>query len=230
MPLSGGVQSGATKYLHPDGTFKSYPPPAPKPAASTVSYLEGGLNAPSTGVARSTTGSYGQIQQGSYDQQEQTRLESQLRQQEAERASAMKASATDRSLQAIKDLQGPASPTVPGLGGPGGVNEEAARAAAFARAKDQAGATANASLQSLRDVMDARGLFGGSTIEAQQTGNILGGAKGSVDEFTREQLIQDLNRSSDVADRNYAGALTQRGQDMNRQQALLGLLAAGGLY
>jgi hypothetical protein len=109
-----------------------------------------------------------------------------------------------------------------------GPDETAARAAAFARAKEQAGATARASLRSLQGVIDERGMTGSST-EAAQTGGVLGGAVNTVGDFTREQLMQDLGRAERIADLTYQGNITQRGQDLNKQQALLGLMV-GAAY
>ena len=110
-----------------------------------------------------------------------------------------------------------------------GANEEAARGAAFARAKEQAGQTARASLSALEDVSAERGLMG-STLEASEQGRVAGGARADIQDFTREQLMQDLDRSREVANMTYQGGITQRGQDLSRQQALLGLLAGRGLY
>jgi hypothetical protein len=109
-----------------------------------------------------------------------------------------------------------------------GVDETAARNAAFARAKEQAGSTARASLRSLQGVIDERGMTGSST-EAGLAGGAIGGAANTVGDFTREQLIQDLTRAGQIADMRYQGNITQRGQDLSRNQSLAGLLV-GAAY
>lgn len=110
--------------------------------------------------------------------------------------------------------------------GPQG-NEVAARNAAFAQARDLSGNTANAALRSLQGLMEDRGLTG-STIEAAQSGQILGNAGAGVQDFINKQLMSDLNRSADIADMEYQGGITQRGQDMAAKQALLSLINAFG--
>lgn len=113
-----------------------------------------------------------------------------------------------------------------GVSGAGAVDEGAARAAAFARAKDQAGKIARSSLTSLQETMAGRGISG-SGIEGLRTAGALGGAEDSLQDLTREQLIQDLNRSSDVSDMQYKGGLQMREQDMANRQSLAGMISRG---
>lgn len=136
----------------------------------------------------------------------------------------------EQRLRALQGLLGqfgfgsPAtSPNIPAPGGPAG-DENLARASAFARAKDQAGQTARASLTALEGLMANRGQAG-SGLEGELSAGIISGGAGRVNEFTREQAIQDLNRAAEISDRNYQGAITQRGQDLGaRQQSLSALL------
>jgi hypothetical protein len=52
-----------------------------------------------------------------------------------------------------------------------------------------------------------------------------------LQDFTREQLIQDLGNLQHTGDLEYQGGIQQRGQTLQNQQSLLGLLrSAGGLY
>jgi hypothetical protein len=159
-----------------------------------------------------------------------------------QRADQAKALARNQQLEDEQRIMGYVNSTGSGSGGSGGgtgggsstsgipADESAARAAAFARAKEQAGHTARASLNSLYDVMASTGRAG-SGAEASLTGDIVSGAAGDINDFTRDQSITDTNRAADISDRNYAGDLTRRGQDMAKQQTLLGLLSArGGLY
>ena len=161
------------------------------------------------------------------------------RTQEAERAALLERDrlnreGEERSFGRFKEVSALPLPGE-GSGGAGdgtapAFDEGAARSAAFARAKDQAGQTARASLTSLREALGSRGMLGGGA-ETVGTANIIGGAGQDVGDFTREQLIQDLDRSSKVADRDYAGKVTKRGQDLDYRQSLLALLNSGkGLY
>lgn len=128
-----------------------------------------------------------------------------------------------KTIQALPPIDGGQSgSTLP-------FNEEAARAAAFGRAKEQAGGTANAAIRALQSAMEGRGMTG-STLEAQGMGEIVGGAGGAVNDFTTEQLMADLQRAGQLEDRNYAGGLQRRGQDIAYRNALTQLLSAGPLY
>lgn len=166
----------------------------------------------------------GQISNSAYEQQQQTQLEALLQQQQI---SAQQAAAAKKA-EALKGLLyqfggNNSAPTV-GFGGIGGA-EQAARDAAYARAKEQAGLTAKSALKSLNNVMAERGLTG-SSVERGNMGSVVSQAAGTVGDYTREQLMQDLNRSADVADLSYSGAVTQRGQDLNSKNYILGLLNA----
>ena len=108
-------------------------------------------------------------------------------------------------------------------------NEAGARAAAFARAKEQAGRTANSALASLKGMFEDSGTMG-STMEAAQAGQILGGAGAGVNQFTRDQMISDLARAAEIEDAQYSGNITQRAQDNSMKQALLALMNGGALY
>jgi hypothetical protein len=151
---------------------------------------------------------------------------------EMELAAKLGAEAESRRLSAatriMSSSSGPTGPQVDGGGGPAG-KEDAARNAAFARAKERAGQTALAALTSLKDVMAGAGKMG-SSMESQGIASIIGGAAGDVNEFSRDELILDTNRAADIADRNYAGAITQRGQDQAAKLSLLSLIGKGGAY
>lgn len=114
---------------------------------------------------------------------------------------------------------------------PGGMSPEetAARAAAFARAKEQSGLTAQGAMKGLEGAMESSGMMG-SSLEAQGQGAVVGSAANGVNDFTREQLISDLNRYSGIADETYQGNITQRGQDLQQKNALLGLIGRGVQY
>ena len=193
------------------------------PASMTALYQTTG------GGGATPTGGQGSLTPGAYEQQQQTQLESILSKDRAANAANLQAEAERRRLGYLSTVTGQQSPQVGPQGGPS-FDENAARTAAFARAKEQAGSTALASLKALQDVMAESGKTG-SSIEAQGISNILGGAGGAVNNFTRTQLIQDLNRAADIADRNQQNAITQRGQNLSLIPSLMGLITAtGGAY
>lgn len=133
------------------------------------------------------------------------------------------------SLQALGGAGGAGLPRESRTSGPGFDREQAARSAAFARAKDQAGTAARSALTSLQDLVTDKGLGAGSTFEAGQAGRILGGAGGSLGELAREQAILDAEQAGRAADLEFTGGITQRGQDLQRQQAIMGLLNSLGV-
>lgn len=114
----------------------------------------------------------------------------------------------------------PPSVTHPGLD----TGREAdARAAAFARAKDQAGRVARSSLTSIAEEMAGRGISG-SGIEALRAAGGIGEAAEPMQELTRTQAMGEAQRAADISDLGYQGGITQRGQDLANRQSYLALL------
>lgn len=111
--------------------------------------------------------------------------------------------------------------------GAGPSSEADARAAAFSRAKDQAGRIARSSLTAIAENMASKGMSGAS-IQALQEAGAIGGAGDALQELTRDQMISDVNRAAEIADLEYTGGITQRGQDLSNRQSYLALL--GTLY
>jgi hypothetical protein len=200
----------------------------------------------STSPSGTQVSGQGSITQGSYEQQQQAQLDAQLAAQRDAAATAantasstqandaktaqmqlaakLQADAEARRLGYLSTVQGQ-QPTV--TRGNLATDETAARNAAFARAKETAGQTANASLKALSDVMASRGMTG-SSVEGAATADIVGGAAEGNNQFTRDQLIQDLNRAADISDQSYQGGITQRGQNLAMVPSLMGLITAGG--
>jgi hypothetical protein len=205
-PTAGGVGT----YSNPsEGSTGKYYSPSP---SQTANLFETG----NTGTSQVGQGT---LAPGAYEQQQQSQLEEQM----------------------WKERFGMISPYIgtpggnvqgPHIGGAMTPEEQAARAAAFARAKEQSGGTALSAMKGLQDSMSARGLSGstGRGLEGGGINDVLSGAAGGVNDFTREQLIQDLNRYSGIADRTYAGDITQRGQDIDARKAIIGLLNSGKLF
>lgn len=170
----------------------------------------------STMTGGTQTAGQGSLSQGAYEGQQQDQLRAMLSNQAFASRLAMLQPYTGSGQAAHVDMSG-MSP-----------DEAAARAAAFARAKEQAGGTALAALKGLQDSMASRGLMGstGRGFESGGIGDIIGGAAGGINEFSREQLLQDLNRYADIANTRYKGDIEQRGQDLDAQRAILGLMSS----
>ncbi len=179
-----------------------------------------------------------QIRQPAYENQAQTALEAKFAREAAtareaasasdfERRQTAGAGDFDRRLSAIRSLSGGS----PGLDDTANIvsNEQAARDAAFARAKDTQGQIARSSLDALSGIMSERGMLGGGYEGAGQAA-ILGGAQANLGETARGQALSDVERSGQIADRNYAGSITKRGQDMSKLQSLLGILSSSRAY
>ncbi len=166
-------------------------------------------------------------------QQQQLAIQAQQAEaQQLQQRAQIQAQAEQRRQQALGGSFAP--PTVQFGSQPGAANvqsgqEDHARAASFGRAKELSGQNAQASLTALQDVMADRGMSG-STVEGNATAGILGGARGGMNDFIREQLLQDLARQAQIADQTYQGNITQRGQDLASRQSLLSLMSAPGLY
>lgn len=110
-------------------------------------------------------------------------------------------------------LGGGGSKGLPEISQASTAGEDAARAAAFARAKDIAGQTGRSALTALQNVMGARGLTG-TGIGATGAANVIGAGASQLADVNREQLIQDLANARARASEAYQGAIAQRGQDV----------------
>ena len=197
---------------------------APSPAASGGAAGTANTNTSSIGLGYNVD-PYGYTSYNNQGAQDRLTLETQAR---------LQAEAEQRRLKALQDLSAQfhtSTPTAlpPRVQHDPAGDEAAARAAAFARAKDQTGALAASQMRSVGDIMAARGVAG-SPIEGLKMAGVLGGARGNLDNVVSEQLIQDLNRAREVADLTYTGNITQRGQDINQPNnqmklAMLGLFS-----
>jgi hypothetical protein len=183
----------------------------------------------STGPGGTVVNGRGSVTQPAYEEQQQTQLEGTLKQSNMQEAARLQAEAESRRLGYLSTVTRQQSPEVGPQGGPA-FDENAARSAAFARAKEEAGRTGIASLKALQDVMASRGLTG-SSVEGNGIADVVGGAAGRVNDYTRTALTTDLNRAANIADRNQQNAITQRGQNLSLMPSLMGLITAGnGVY
>ena len=98
------------------------------------------------------------------------------------------------------------------------IDTTAADDAIFARAKDTAGQTGRASLESLRGLLGETGQLGGGA-ETQAVRDIVQSAAGQTGEVSRERAIQGSERGFQTALANQQTRLTQRGQDIAAQEA-----------
>lgn len=180
------------------------------------------------GSPLSNTGSEGRpgqvgLTQGAFESQQQIQLQHDLRNKDRQSLTALLDKyfgKGDEAAGARVEYNGPTED-----------EERAARAAAFGRAKETAALNARASMSALEDMTADRGLMG-SSVEAAKGGQIIGAAQSDVADFTREQLMQDLNRAKEVANMKYQGGITQRGQELGRQQQIQSAIMSliGGLY
>lgn len=139
---------------------------------------------------------------------------------------------TRRAQMTLNNGGGDVLPRVSGGAG----NSRAAEAAEFSRAKDRIGQATSGLLRSVGNTMDERGIAG-SSIEGDALSGALEQGQGMTGDVIRQQAITGVNRGYAVDDRDYAGDIAQRGQDMARQaqqqqalQALIHAAYSGGMY
>lgn len=222
--VPGGAGYTGQLYTDPGMGIQSQYTPNPEMTTNQYQTVTGG-----TGGSGTSVDGQGSITKPAYENQQQAQLNSQLNQQELEKRAALSDKAWKARFAMVSPYAQDSGHVNMGPGGEMNDQERAARAAAFSRAKEQSGQTGLAALNALKQSVENTGRMG-SSYEAQGLGGIIGGVQGGVNDFTREQLIQDLNRAAGIADETYQGNITQRGQDLARQQAIIGLLSAGSLY
>lgn len=94
----------------------------------------------------------------------------------------------------------------------------AANTAIFAKAKDRAGSLARASLNSLNGELGASGMIG-SGAQAQATRDIVQGGAGMLEDTNNAMTVNNAQQAADFAKMGYQGSITQRGQDIQKQEA-----------
>ena len=99
----------------------------------------------------------------------------------------------------------------------------------FARAKDQAGQLASARLKDVRDTFSAHNLAGSGN-EARAMNDLLTSTQTGLEGVATQNAIYDANRAAAVEDRNYAGDLTRRSQNLSTLPSMLGFLKSGRAY
>lgn len=127
------------------------------------------------------------------------------------------------SLRALMESSG-GTGTGAGGGGTVAFDEQGARDAAFARAKDKAGSIARSSVDSLRELLGNN--LGGAK-EAAGLAGVAGGAANELGEFNRAQLMLDLNRAGEISDRERSAGLEQQRINNAQKQSLYALFSEG---
>ena len=159
------------------------------------------------------------------NQEQQARLtdaqQARFAAEEAERARQADAAKRDSFLGLLRTEESAPKPGM--ITHPGMTGGQDARAAAFARAKDQAGRIARSALTSISENMAGRGISG-SGIDALRSAGSIQSAANPLFDLNTEQMLTDENRAANIADMSYQGDITQRGQDLANRQSFLSLL------
>lgn len=203
QPSQGAAQAPANKVYRPDAGQNM------TDAEYTAWKVQAGQEAQSFS---------GNLQEGLAEKQAQA--EADLQAQAETRRMGMLSSV----LGGLQGGNGPLSEVSYNDSGIGG-SEDAANANAFARAKDEAGQTGAAALRSLQDVMGSRGLVGSRTAAGPESQVINQGANqlgGVINTQLQSQLQANRAKASEI----YQGGITQRGQNVQATQPLLGLVGA----
>lgn len=223
----GGISGAPPGYYWDQNTY-SYQPQAGNPTSgvSQNGYPTGSTtpvgdtnvaasNKTASQAAAATGADYTVTQNGGTDYSNKTPQQMALDQSRAK----LQADAEARRLAALSSSFGQDSALLPKVGGSNIASDEnAARSAAFGRAKDQAGQIARSAMTAVEENVAGRGVAGGG-IEALQKAGAIQNASAPLQDLTREQYIQDLNRSADISDQTYAGNITQRGQDVSQKNS-----------
>lgn len=193
-----------------------------------------GSNKTASQAAADTGADYTVTQNGGTDYSNKSAQDKMLLQERAR----LQAEAEARRLASLSSYTNGNSTLMPRETYAGSIadTEAAAKSAAFARAKDQAGQIARAALQGVQENVAGRGVAGGG-IEALKTAGVVQDAANPLQELTRDQMINDYERAATVSDNSYQGGITQRGQDIAQKnaqsQSLIALMQAaygGSLY
>jgi hypothetical protein len=106
--------------------------------------------------------------------------------------------------------------------GGGGTDPTAANAATHAAAAQKVGSIGRASLASLQDESAGRGVgLAPGGMDA-----LMGATGQRVADVARQGTISDVDTANQMANRNYAGASTRRGQNIGVSQSILSLLGS----
>lgn len=144
----------------------------------------------------------------------------------AANASARAAASRTEMLNRIPGLMASITGGTGGGGAaPAATDSSAANAAAFANAKDQTAAIGRGAITGMREGLAERGGLGGG-MEGGGMASLMGENARRLGDTTRQQTISDVDTQNRRADRNYAGDLTKRGQNLGVSSSILSLLGS----
>ncbi len=106
-----------------------------------------------------------------------------------------------------------------------GTDPTAANDATFNAAKDKTGAIGRGSMTALREGGAERGTLG-SGLEGGGMASLLNEGTKRLADVNRQQTISGVDTANQMANRNYAGAITKRGQDLGVSSSILSLLGS----
>ncbi len=148
---------------------------------------------------------------------------SQLRDTEATNADARRSAARDAFLAKVPGLMSSFTGGTGGPATPAATDPTAANAATFAGAKDKIGQIGGASIESLKGVSAERGA--GDLATAGAPGLAAGVAQRASD-VPRQETISNADTAMGIANRNYAGDIQKRGQNLGMGQSILSLMGS----
>ncbi len=108
---------------------------------------------------------------------------------------------------------------------PPGTDPTAANDATFNAAKDKTGAISRGSMTALREGGAERGILG-SGVEGGGMASLLNEGTKRLADVNRQQTISGVDTQNQMANRNYAGNIQKRGQDLGVSSSILSLLGS----
>jgi hypothetical protein len=193
------------------------------PVSQPLMDYEGSYTSPEKHIS-SAGGGAQSITQDGYENQELERLRTKSNIEEMEAKARLSDEAFSKRMAMFSSSGGDSGGGDTGTGVDPAVTE-AARAAAFARAKDQAGQTGRAALDAIQNVLGATGRLGGG-YEADAKAAVVGGARADVNEFTRDQLMSDLDFLQAQDDRQFSANEKAKDRRAQERQSLLSMVSS----
>jgi len=131
---------------------------------------------------------------------------------EADRRQASNVATMQSFLQQVTAMPGPSSASAPAPAVPL-PGQPSASDLAFARAKDKAGVIGSRAMEAARSSGDSRAIEG-----------VISGTANKLTDVALGQAVDEAGRAHAVDDRNYAGTLQQRQQNLSLLPSMLSLL------
>jgi len=227
--MPAGAQSIAGPYKDPTtGASLDYPlagvPPEQQYGTTAAKQAQAEAEAAQAALSRQQAG------QGLTAQTQSEQAASAMATQQAASAAALQAQraaeaqqASERGFNQASSFLSATPQSQYGAGGPSGPSLEDAQAAAFARAKDTAGALARASLTALRESAASRGTLGAGFEGVSEAQNAIAPAMNTLGNLNASQLSDAYAAAQHRADMQQQGQIAQRGQNLGMAQSIMGL-------